>query len=207
MDAGSRHRLILVNKPYQVLCQFTSPQGRPTLADHVPIPDVYAAGRLDADSEGLVVLTDAGFLQHLISDPRFKLPKTYWAQVEGMPAPSTLARLSEGVMLNDGLTRPATVRMIDSPDVWPRVPPIRYRKTVPTSWLALTISEGRNRQVRRMGAAVGLPVLRLIRWSVGPWSLAGLQPGQWQEVPCPRDRRQLLELLNVRNGPQCSPRL
>jgi len=189
------HRLILFNKPYQVLCKFTDPEGRPTLADYVPIPDVYAAGRLDSDSEGLVVLTNAGFLQHLISDPDHKLPKTYWVQVEGTPDEAALRRLAEGVILKDGSTRPSQARPVDPPDVWPRVPPIRLRKTVPTSWLSLTITEGRNRQVRRMTAAVGLPTLRLIRWAVGPWNLGSLQPGQWREVPCPNDRQELTRLL------------
>jgi len=175
-------RVILLNKPYLVLCQFTDPDGRPTLADYLPVPGVYAAGRLDHDSEGLVVLTDDGALQHRISDPRFKLAKTYWVQVEGVPTPEAIKQLETGVDLKDGRTRPAQARLIDEPPVWPRVPPIRERKSIPTSWLELTIREGRNRQVRRMTAAVGFPTLRLIRAAVGPWKLDGLQPGQWREA-------------------------
>ncbi|RME66032.1 MAG: pseudouridine synthase, partial [Caldilineae bacterium] len=158
------------------------PEGRPTLADYIPVPDVYPAGRLDYESEGLVVLTNDGRLQHKISDPRHKLPKTYWVQVEGIPDDQALAQLAAGVKLKDGLTRPAQVRRIEPPDVWPRNPPIRVRKSVPDSWLELTIVEGRNRQVRRMTAAVGHPTLRLIRVAVGPWRLGSLQPGEWREV-------------------------
>lgn len=169
--------VVLLNKPYGVHCKFTDAEGRPTLADHVDVPGVYPCGRLDADSEGLVVLTDDGRLQHRISDPRFKHPKTYWVQVEGIPEPAALARLARGVELRDGVTAPAKARAIPSPDVWARDPPIRVRAAIPTAWLELTISEGRNRQVRRMTAAVGHPTLRLIRWAVGPWDLAGLQPG------------------------------
>ena len=178
-------RLILLNKPYLVLCQFTDSEGRPTLADYVPVPNVYPAGRLDHDSEGLVLLTDDGRLQSLIADPRHKLPKTYWAQVEGIPDAEALRRLREGVVLKDGVTRPARVAVMAEPDVWPRVPPIRERRAIPTTWLSLTISEGRNRQVRRMTAAVGHPTLRLIRWRVGPWTLEGLAPGAWREEPIP----------------------
>lgn len=188
-------RLILLNKPYRVMCQFTDAEGRATLADFVPVPDVYPAGRLDYDSEGLVVLTSAGPLQHAIADPRHKLPKTYWVQVEGLPSDDALRVLARGVVLRDGPTRPAEVRRIDDPAVWPRVPPIRERRHIPTAWLALTLTEGRNRQVRRMTAAVGHPTLRLIRRAVGPWSLRSLQPGQWVELPCPPDRRALLRLL------------
>lgn len=175
-------RLILFNKPMNVLCQFTDPAGRMTLADFIPVPDVYAAGRLDYDSEGLVVLTDDGRLQKEIADPKHKMPKVYLVQVEGIPTKDALRALARGVPLKDGVTRPATVRVIPEPDVWERVPPVRFRKTIPTSWLMLTISEGRNRQVRRMTAAVGLPTLRLIRWSIGPWSLDGLAAGTWREI-------------------------
>ena len=175
-------RLILLNKPYGVLCQFTSPDGRATLADYVDRPGVYPAGRLDADSEGLVVLTDDGALQARITDPRRALAKTYWVQVEGEPSDGAIAELARGVVLRDGPTRRAEVRRLDPPPaLWPRDPPIRVRRAIPTAWLAITIREGRNRQVRRMTAAVGLPTLRLVRWAVGDWTLDGLAPGQWRE--------------------------
>jgi 23S rRNA pseudouridine2457 synthase len=186
------NRLLLFNKPYQVLTQFTDRDGRATLADYIPVADVYAAGRLDYDSEGLLLLTNVGWLQALISQPRYKLPKTYWVQVEGIPTAQALAQLANGVELNDGPTLPAQVASLDSPTVWPRTPPIRVRKSIPDSWLALTIREGRNRQVRRMTAAVGYPTLRLIRYAIGPWTLADLQPGEWREIPCPRNRDTLL---------------
>lgn len=175
-------RLILFNKPFNVLCQFTDAQGRSTLADYVPIPNVYVAGRLDYDSEGLLLLTDDGRLQHRIADPRHKMPKVYWAQVEGVPDDAALEKLRAGVQLNDGMTRPAAARLLTEPAVWVRDPPIRYRAAIPTSWIELTLKEGRNRQVRRMTAAVGHPTLRLIRWAIGPWTLEGLAPGQWREV-------------------------
>ncbi|MCB6177213.1 pseudouridine synthase [Rhodobacter sp. Har01] len=176
-------RVILLNKPYDMLCQFTDDQGRATLADVVPVKGVYPAGRLDRDSEGLVVLTDDGRLQARISDPRHKLDKTYLAQVEGTPGPQALEALSGGVVLNDGPTLPAQARMVDTPVwLWPRTPPIRVRKSIPDAWIELTLREGRNRQVRRMCAAVGLPCLRLIRWRVGDWTLDGLAPGQWREA-------------------------
>ncbi len=178
-------RLILFNKPFRVLCQFTDPVGRATLAHYIKVPGVYAAGRLDYDSEGLVVLTNAGWLQHLITDPRHKLPKTYLAQVEGAPSRQALSQLAHGVQLSDGMTRPAKVSVTEPPQLWPRVPPIRERKHVPTTWLRLTITEGRNRQVRRMMAAVGHPTLRLIRLRVGPWELGDLSPSQWREIACP----------------------
>ncbi|MDQ3011504.1 MAG: pseudouridine synthase [Acidobacteriota bacterium] len=178
-------RLILFNKPFQVMCQFTDEAGRTTLADCIKVPDVYAAGRLDYDSEGLLLLTNAGWLQHRIADPKHKLPKTYLVQIERIPDTKAIKQLAKGVMLNDGMTRPAKVELIDAPNIWPRVPPIRERKNVPTAWLRMTITEGRNRQVRRMTAAVGHPTLRLIRESIGPWTLGELQPGQWKEVQCP----------------------
>lgn len=175
-------QLILFNKPFNVLCQFTDAEGRATLSDYLDIPDVYPAGRLDYDSEGLLLLTDDGKLQQRIADPRFKLPKTYLAQVERVPAESALRQLRRGVQLKDGLTRPAQVELIESPAVWERTPPIRFRKNVPDAWLRLTISEGRNRQVRRMTAAVGHPTLRLIRVQIGLWELGDLQPGEWRTV-------------------------
>ncbi len=161
-----------------MLCQFTAGDGRATLAAFIAARDVYPAGRLDADSEGLVVLTADGTLQARIASPRRKLPKVYWVQVEGEPTPEQLAHLAAGVRLSDFTTAPALVRPIpEPPELWPRDPPIRVRKARPTSWIELTLTEGKNRQVRRMTAAVGLPTLRLVRWAVGPWTLAGLRPG------------------------------
>lgn len=190
-------RLILLNKPFHVMCQFTDDAGRATLADFVPIPDVYAAGRLDYDSEGLVVLTNVGWLQHLIAEPRHKLPKTYLLQVERVPDAQALKKLAKGVLLNDGMTQPAEVELIEPPNVWERMPPIRYRKNVLDAWLRLTITEGRNRQVRRMTAAVGHPTLRLIRERIGAWTLGELQPGEWKEIPCPRNRDEFLKTLKA----------
>jgi 23S rRNA pseudouridine2457 synthase len=176
-------RIILLNKPYGVLCQFTSEEGRATLKDFVPVSGVYAAGRLDADSEGLVVLTDDGVLQARISHPRHKQAKIYWAQVEGIPDAAALAALQRGVDLGDFVTKPCQVRLIPEPDgLWPRDPPIRYRAAIPTSWIELVLMEGKNRQVRRMTAKVGFPTLRLVRWAVGAWNLDALTPGQWREV-------------------------
>ena len=178
-------RLILFNKPYGVLSQFTgarSPTPRATLSQYIDVPGVYPAGRLDADSEGLLLLTDDGRLQARIADPRFKLAKTYWVQVEGDPDDAALAPLRAGVRLNDGQTLPAEVARIDPPALWPRDPPVRFRKSVPDCWLELSIREGRNRQVRRMTAAVGLPTLRLVRWRVGEWTLDSLAPGEWRDV-------------------------
>ena len=180
-------RLILLNKPYGVLSQFTDTAGRPTLADLLPIPDVHVAGRLDRDSEGLLALTDDGALQAHISHPRHKQPKTYWAQVEGNPTEIALESLRRGIELSDGPTQPATIRHVPEPEgLWPRVPPIRFRAAIPTSWLEITLREGRNRQVRRMTAAVGYPTLRLIRWQIGNWTLADLKPGQWRELELPQ---------------------
>ncbi len=175
--------LLLFNKPFNVLCQFTddSPHAthRETLANYISHKEFYAAGRLDRDSEGLLLLTDDGKLQHKISDPKYKLPKTYFAQVEGDVSPQAIQQLIKGVMLKDGLTRPAQAKKISSPPwLWQRTPPIRERKEIPTSWIELTITEGKNRQVRRMTAAAGFPTLRLIRTQIGPWKLKGLAPGE-----------------------------
>lgn len=178
-------RLILFNKPFRVLSQFTSEEGRATLADYISVPGVYAAGRLDYDSEGLLLLTDSGRLQHAISDPRHKLPKTYLVQVEGAPEAEGLRVLRRGVRLRDGMTQPAEVEMIPAPEIWERAPPIRERRSIPTSWLRITIREGRNRQVRRMTAAIGCPTLRLVRERIGQWRLGKLQPGEWIEVVPP----------------------
>ena len=176
--------LIAFNKPYGVLCQFTdrSTPPRRTLAEFGLPAEVYPAGRLDFDSEGLLLLTDDGALAHRLTDPRHKQPKTYWVQVEGDPADAQLQALREGVILNDGPTLPAQARRIDAPTLWPRDPPVRFRKTVPDAWIELTIQEGRNRQVRRMTAAVGLPTLRLVRVAIGTHRLEALTPGQWQPI-------------------------
>lgn len=177
--------LIRFNKPFGVLSQFTDDRSGParaTLCAFIAKPGVYPAGRLDRDSEGLLLLTDDGALQARIADPRFKLPKTYLVQVEGIPDAGALRQLRNGVMLKDGVTRPAEADLIDPPDVWPRVPPVRFRKTVADCWLQLVITEGRNRQVRRMTAAVGHPTLRLVRWRIGEWDLDGLPPGNWRQV-------------------------
>ncbi len=179
-------RIILFNKPYGVLSQFTSEAGHPGLGEFISVAGVYAAGRLDADSEGLMILTDDGRLQHRLTDPRHKLPKTYWAQVEGEPDEAALERLRRGVDLGDFVTRPARARRMDEPaGLWPRDPPVRFRRNVPTAWLELVLTEGKNRQVRRMTAKVGFPTLRLIRWRIGDWSLEGLRPGAWREVAPP----------------------
>jgi 23S rRNA pseudouridine2457 synthase len=177
--------LILLNKPYGVLCQFSPERGgppRPTLADFVDRPGVYPAGRLDTDSEGLLLLTDDGRLQARIADPRFKMAKTYLVQVEGEPDEAALEALRRGVRLKDGMTLPAEAERIGDPALWPRDPPVRFRKSVADCWISLTIREGKNRQVRRMTAAVGHPTLRLVRWRIGDWSLEGLQPGEWREA-------------------------
>jgi 23S rRNA pseudouridine2457 synthase len=177
--------LVRFNKPYGVLSQFTdrgTPEARDTLSNYINRPGIYPAGRLDRDSEGLLLLTDDGRLQAQIADPKFKLPKTYLVQVEGEPDAAALKLLSSGVQLKDGMTRPAGVERINDPGLWARNPPIRVRANIPDCWLKLVIREGRNRQVRRMTAAVGYPTLRLVRWSIGDWSLAGLAPGDWQEA-------------------------
>jgi 23S rRNA pseudouridine2457 synthase len=193
-------RLILFNKPYGVLCQFTGDGTRPTLADYIDIPGVYVAGRLDADSEGLLALTGDGRLQARIADPRHKLPKIYWAQVEGEPDAAALKTMAAGLDLGDFVTRPCRVRRIDAPaGLWPRDPPIRYRAAIPTCWLEIELREGKNRQVRRMTARIGHPTLRLIRAAIGPWSLGALAPGKWTAIdvnlppvsvpPSPRPRK------------------
>jgi 23S rRNA pseudouridine2457 synthase len=176
-------RLILFNKPYGVICQFSGDGAHPTLKEYIPVPGVYPAGRLDTDSEGLLILTDDGKLQHRISHPLHKLPKTYWVQVEGIPTPDALQQLTRGIDLGDFVSRPAQAKIIAEPSgLWPRTPPIRFRKNIPATWLELTIREGKNRQVRRMTAKIGFPTLRLIRYKIGEWTLAGLQPGEWREL-------------------------
>ncbi len=188
MDQGSQRvmsRVILLNKPFGVLSQFTdarSPSPRPTLSDFVDVPGVYPAGRLDRDSEGLLVLTDDGRLQARIADPRYKAAKVYLVQVEGAPGDADLQPLRDGVTLKDGPTKPAKVERIDPPALWDRDPPVRFRKSVPDCWLRVTLREGRNRQVRRMTAHVGYPTLRLVRWSVGDWTLDGIDPGTWRDA-------------------------
>lgn len=183
----AKPRLLMLNKPYDVLTQFTDGQGRATLKDYVSVTHVYPAGRLDRDSEGLVLLTNSGRLQARIADPQYKLRKVYWVQVEGLPHEEQLQRLREGVELNDGVTAPALAEQIAEPKLWPRTPPVRERKQIPTAWLQLTICEGRNRQVRRMTAAVGLPTLRLVRVQIGDWCLADLPSGEWRELEIASD--------------------
>jgi len=183
-------RVILFNKPYGVLSQFTDrgmQTARQTLSPFIDLQGVYPAGRLDRDSEGLMVLTDDGRLQARIADPAHKLEKAYLVQVEGVPDEAALQKLRDGVLLNDGPTRPAQARLIVPPELWPRNPPVRFRKSVPDRWLELTLREGRNRQVRRMTVAVGHPTLRLVRWRIGPWDLEGLEPGAWREAELPLD--------------------
>lgn len=176
-------RLILFNKPFGVLTQFRASEHGRTLAEFIRLPGVHPAGRLDKDSEGLLLLTDDGRLQHRLTDPRHKLPKTYWVQVEGEPAEDALEHLRRGVVLDGQRTRPAQAQRLPEPALWPRDPPIRFRKAIPTSWLEIVLTEGRYRQVRRMTAAVGFPTLRLVRVAIGPYALDGLAPGEWKEAP------------------------
>lgn len=188
-------RLLLLNKPFQVLTRFRKDDERATLTDYVNAPGFHPAGRLDYDSEGLLLLTDHGPLQAQLSNPKWKVAKTYFVQVENQVSDDALRTLRAGVQLNDGLTLPASAERVAEPEwLWPRTPPIRFRMNIPTDWLGLTIKEGRNRQVRRMTAAVGHPTLRLIRWSVGPWSIEGLRPGGWREV----DQQELLKFVQRR---------
>ena len=176
-------RIVLFNKPYGVLSQFTDEDGHPGLKAYLDIPGVYAAGRLDRDSEGLLILTDDGALQHRLADPRHKLPKTYWAQVEGAPTDADLTPLRRPMDLGDFVSQPAQARVIDEPqNLWPRDPPVRFRKSIPTTWIELVLKEGKNRQVRRMTAKAGFPTLRLLRVAIGHYRLEGLQPGEWREA-------------------------
>ncbi|SER35894.1 23S rRNA pseudouridine2457 synthase [Nitrosomonas sp. Nm51] len=191
-------RLILFNKPYGVVCQFSAVSGHCSLRDYIPLPEFYAAGRLDADSEGLVILTDDGRVQNRISHPKYKLPKTYWVQVEGIPTQMALRQLRRGVRIKDYTTRPAKADLMNMPEnLWPRTPPVRFRKQIPTAWITLTIYEGKNRQVRRMTAAVGYPTLRLIRFAIGDFSLKDLASGSWRLLHINRPLNNLFETVTL----------
>lgn len=198
-EAGSPYRYVLFYKPYNVLCQFTDVEGnRPTLKSYIPIPDIYAVGRLDYDSEGLLLLTNHGHLQHRLSNPKFQHPRTYWIQVERVPTEADLEQLRHGIMLQDYQTRPAAIALLSNePPLPPRDPPIRFRKTIPTAWLEMTLTEGRNRQVRRMTAAIGFPTLRLVRAAIAHLSITGLEPGQWRELTA-TEAVELKELCQIR---------
>ncbi len=187
-------RYLLFNKPFQVVCQFTGEPGRKNLADYIRVPEVYAAGRLDSDSEGLLLLTNDGALQHKVTDPRFGHPRTYWVQMEGAITAAALQRLAGGVAISDYVTRPCEAHGMSEPLLPPREPPVRFRQSIPTSWAELTLTEGRNRQVRRMTAAVGFPTLRLVRAAIGGLTLSGLAPGEWRELA----RAEVLELKGGR---------
>jgi 23S rRNA pseudouridine2457 synthase len=189
-------KLIAFNKPFNVVCQFRRHGDDRVLADFIELAEIYPAGRLDKDSEGLLLLTDDGALQHRISQPEQKMPKGYWVQVEGKPVAEELARLAAGVQLKDGPTRPAIIKQIIEPRLWPRNPPVRERQSIPTSWLDITITEGKNRQIRRMTANIGYPTLRLVRYRIGPWYLNNLESGHWEERRIPADVKQQIKVHN-----------
>lgn len=194
--------LILLNKPYGVISQFSEHEKHPSLAEFISEKAFYPAGRLDHDSEGLLILTDEGKIQHCLSHPKHKQPKTYWVQVEGEITESALLELEKGVILKDGLTLPAKAKKIDEPELWPRDPPVRYRAEIPTSWCELTITEGKNRQVRRMTAAVGFPTLRLVRVSIGDFTIDGLSPGEWRKIPTPQQLTQQADAIKLLGTPR-----
>lgn len=189
--------LILLNKPYGVISQFSEHEKHPPLSNFISEKDFYPAGRLDHDSEGLLILTDEGKVQHCLSHPKHKQPKTYWVQVEGEITDEALSALEKGVELKDGKTLPAKAKKLQEPDLWPRDPPVRYRAAIPTSWCELTIAEGKNRQVRRMTAAVGFPTLRLVRYSIGEFTIDGLSPGEWRKIPTPQQLQQQADAIKL----------
>jgi len=189
--------LILFNKPYGVISQFREHEKHPSLAEYIPEKNFYPAGRLDHDSEGLLILTDEGNIQHCLSHPKHKLPKTYWVQVDGDITDEALSQLEKGVSLKDGKTLPATAKKIAEPELWPRDPPVRYRAAIPTSWCEITITEGKNRQIRRMTAAVGYPTLRLVRYSIGEFTINSLSPGEWRKIPTPQQLTQQADAIKL----------